>query len=186
VAFLLSCVFDMSEKQSSDKNILSHWMGFSFAKPILFVGFILLVSGIIAIYNYLWLGFIPIFFGIFLTCSHGTQLNLKDRTYRDFGQYAFIKNGKWKSISRYTCIVITNAQFGHKFSSWYGGNETKRTEVMFQVCLMTPDHRKKHVVQKFNSEKKAIEYANKLETLLRLDLVAFNPKISARTKSRRR
>ena len=176
----------MAKKHTNVKNVITNWMGFSFPTIVLIFGFILLLLSIPIAFVNIVAASIPIFFGIALTSSFGTQINLNKQIYRDYVMYTFIKIGQWHSTKKFSCIVITNAHVGHRVSSRYNHQELALTNLVFQVCLMTPDHRSKHIVHRFKLEKDAIAYSKLLSEMMELEIARFNPIISKRTRDRRR
>jgi hypothetical protein len=167
------------------KNIKSNKIGFSFAMPVVVIGvaIILFAFAMISINPFLGIGFI-LAGGFMSTSSYGTQIDLENKKFREYGSAFGIKNGKWNSLDVLPFLSLMKSRSGYTV---YSRTNRSSTDVddFYEVCLLTQNHRKKIVVQKFSYKKDATEFLNKLSTTLNKPIVEFNPEISQKTKNRR-
>lgn len=88
-----------------------------------------------------------------------------------------LKFGKWQSLSKYKYLVILRSQT--KYSSTGGVRvplpEMSRTEVSYDLYIMSANHLKRIMLTTFTDQKDALEMARDLSEDLSLEFVKYNP-----------
>ena len=157
------------------KNELTTIHGSLFPSSMKIFGFILCISIIL-----LPIGILIIF------ANEGAQFKPNQKLYRHYSGVWGLNFGKWKSYEAYTDMALLSQRMS---ASGYSRGNVKltQTEVMHELYLLTPDHRKKLLAYVFEN-KDAADNANPhtLADGLGVKFRTFSPKISAQTLARRR
>ena len=167
-------------------KILTHNFGFSFPMPLIIIGYVAILGGFVTLFENPIVGLLMLFVGGFIALStHGTQINTITKQYRGYGSYYGIKTGEWKPLEDFPFLSVLSGRSGQTVYDMTNQSTTSITNYV-NVCLLSPDHRKRVVIQKFESAEPATEYAKTLSTILEVPIVRFNPPISEKTLKRRR
>jgi hypothetical protein len=118
------------------------------------------------------------------TSSYGTEIDIENKKFREYGSAFGIKSGKWNSMKALPFLSLMTSRSGH---SVYSRTNHSTTDVddYYDVCLLNQNHRTKIVIQKFTAKKEATEFINDFSSKLNKPIVAFNPPISQKTLNRR-
>ena len=111
-----------------------------------------------------------------LTCSWGTELDLKRRLVREYNSIYWMQSGCWRSFKGFDHIVISEGNLG---TSWWKKLLRKSKP---SVYLMTPDHRHRILISINKDKTEAIRMAKDLAKYTGCEIHEFNPKL---TKSKR-
>ncbi|NND94351.1 MAG: hypothetical protein HKN45_05755 [Flavobacteriales bacterium] len=115
----------------------------------------------------------------------GTQLNTDEGIYREYTSSFGIKRGKWMTIENYPDMALIRGREGFKAYS-RGMIELSDSELVYDIYLLTKDHRSKLILKRFKDKESAQLEGRILAEKLGLDWREYSPKVSARTRSRRR
>ncbi len=161
-------------------------VGFLFPVPGLIFGAFLLLAGLISLFEiwYLGLAFILIS-GFFLTASYGSEIDIQNGKFREYGSIYFIKRGKWIALDKLPEITVKKSRDGMTIHS-RTNHSTTLIDNRFEVCLLSATHRTKCLVQKFDSKDEATVFAHKLANQLNKSLVQYQPQLSDKTRARRK
>jgi len=119
------------------------------------------------------------------TTRNGIKLDAIQGKYKVYTAYLFfIKIGKWQSLDNYPHLSVLGTQAGEKTTSW-GGNENTLTERVWDLMLLTPNHRGKLFVKRFQDEAAAWDQADILARALKKECTTYNPQISAASRAMR-
>jgi len=167
-------------------KIISNRLGFSFASPIVIVGAVMVVSGLLAVFENIFLGIVLLLIGGFIALSsYGVQINIAEKKIREYGSFYGVKYGRWVPLNNFSSISILSSRSGFQIYS-RTNQSTSSVDDFFDVCVLNDSHRKKIVVRKFKSKSDASIYADQLSSALKYPVVSFNPVRSSKTSSRRR
>jgi len=169
----------------SDDTLLSFRHGFNFAIPVVIVGLMASVFGLLMLFSQPIGGVLLAVAGAFLwTNSGGMQIDRVHGRFREFDSLYGIKNGEWKSLDTVPYLSILLGKKG--FTMYSQSNRSASTAVdVYQVCLLTETHRSKYPVHSFESKEEAEAFAVQLAAQLQKKIVAYDPKVSAGTQARR-
>lgn len=129
----------------------------------------------------LTLGLTTLILGSFLgLSSYGTEIDLTNLKFREYGCMFGIKRGKWNQLNSMPNIGIFKSRSGYLI---YGRSTNSATNFddCFDVCLLNKSHRKRVVIQKFRTMEEALNFSEMLENKTGIKLKAFDPKQSAQT-----
>lgn len=166
--------------------MINHRIGFSFALPVVIVGVIIILAGLISAIESPILGVVLILAGSFIiTSSYGTQIDVDKNQFREYGSIFGIKNGEWKSLNKMPNITVLKNRIGVRVYS-QSNRSTVNTDDSYEVCLLNESHRAKVTIQKFETEHQALKYGEQLASKLKKEVVHYNPVVSKTTQNRRR
>ena len=154
--------------------------------PIVIVGFVMILGGILSITENIYLGIGMAILGGFISLSgYGTQIDKSINKYREYSSLYGVKRGEWKSLDKYPFLSVLPSRTGMKIYS-RTNQSTTNIDDSFDICFLSENHRGKIVIQKLSTKDEAIAYAEALSDDLNIPLTKYNPVISDKTKSRRR
>jgi hypothetical protein len=149
--------------------------GFSFAMPIIIAAFVVTFLGIISFFESPIFGIGLIIASIFVwSSSYGIQINPTDKNYREFGSVFGLKTGEWKPFDSLPFLTVLRNREGMTVYS-KSNRSTTSIDDSFCVYLLNASHRKKVLVQKFDTKELAIKNASELASRLKKELVEFDP-----------
>lgn len=163
--------------------------GYSFGTPIryamggiLFLCFFLILSG----GNGLIVGpILAIMASYILTSTYGTEVSLENKYVRNYTSSYGIKKGKWKSTLMLPDISILKMGNSVAFNQIYGPGSVRLDDHVYEIYLLSANHRKRILLKTCASGKNAFIAAEELSLKLEKNLVPFNPKISKATLRKR-
>ena len=161
-------------------------LGKSFPSATIFLGYFLALFGILALASNFILAFILIILGLFFSFSkEEIEFNLRQKKYRRVTNLLGMKSGKWLDLSSLPYLSILKNNVANKLTSRTLVSTTNK-ETFYEVHLLSPSHRKKVLIQRFETLEEAKEKAKVLAVKLEKEIVAFSPKPSERTRQRRK
>lgn len=161
-------------------------LGFSFPLLIVAGGGLLTVAGLISSIENPLIGVSMILAGpFFWSSTYGVQIDIKQYRFREYVSMYGIKKGKWHSLEHTPFISILKSHSGTRVYS-SSSHSALNVKNSYDVCLLNKTHRKKFVLQKFDSKYQAKKYAEKISSELNEPTVVFSPVISKKTRSRKR
>ena len=164
--------------------MIKYKLGFSFAPPIVIVGVIVSIAGVLTAIEGPLLGILLIIAGGFIWSStYGSQIDPTNIRFREYGSVFGIKSGKWRPLDEAPFITVMKGREG---MTVYSRSNLSTTSIddRFEVCLLSNTHRSKTVIMKFENEDQAAEYAKAIALKLDKEIVQYSPKISEKTRSR--
>ncbi len=120
-----------------------------------------------------------------LTAYHGTDLSFTDFAVRPYTSSYGVKKGKWESTNLLPDISVLANSAGVVMSNMYAGGHTVLKTKIYQVVLLSANHRKKVIVCEKTDPDQAFEVAKMLAEKMNKKIVEFNPVISQQTMDRR-
>lgn len=117
--------------------------------------------------------------------SSGTEIDLEKRLYRPFTSSFGFKRGDWVSYATYPDIAVLHGKEG--FTAYSRGMvELSVADTVYDIYLLSEDHRKRLILTRCKSAELAEKDCQELAKKLGLRCTAYAPKLSERTKGRRR
>lgn len=169
----------------SNTRIASYRAGFSFAIPVVIVGAVIGVLGLLTLLIAPIVGALMAGFGGFIaTSSYGFQLDKKRNRCREYTSVFWIKRGTWINLDNLPDVSILSGKSGFVVRSM-SNRATDSTTVNYTVYLLSKTHRTKVMVKKFEDRSLAQEFAEGLAISLNRDLKKYSPAVSAKTMRRR-
>ena len=166
--------------------MIKNRIGFSFATPIIIAGVVISIAGFAATIETPLLGVVLALGSMFLwTSSYGIEIDIQQNRFREYGSMYGIKKGEWKSLDKVPFITVLRGRTGMTVYS-RSNRATSDIDDRYEVYLLNQSHRAKILVQRFDSKKQALTYAEKLAVKLEKKIVQYSPAVSEKTQSRRR
>jgi hypothetical protein len=106
--------------------------------------------------------------------NYGVQINTAEKLYREYGSAYGMKKGEWKSLDSLLFLAVLKNREGMKVYS-KSHRSTTNIDDSYCVYLLNKTHRKKILVQKFDTKDLAIKEANIFAKKLNKEVVSFNP-----------
>lgn len=161
-------------------------LGSSFATPIVLVGIVISMAGIISLIESPLLGIgLTLAGAFFWSSSYGIQLDKGNNRFREYGSIFGIKRGEWKALKELPYVSVLNARSSSTMFS-QSNRSTTHVEDYLKVCLLDREHRRKVTVKKFTESDQALAYGKQLAVDLEKELVTYSPHVSAQSRERRR
>jgi hypothetical protein len=156
-------------------KMIKNRIGFSFPGILVFIGFLFMFFSIFIIIESLVFGLIILAAGaLFGLSSYGSEIDVADQKFREYGSLFGIKRGKWEDCDKMPFIGVFKSRSGYLI---YGRSTNSTTDIhdYYDVCLMNASHRRRIVLQKFKTKDEALNFAHMLETKINSKLTEFNP-----------
>ncbi len=172
--------------KSKQVIIISH--GYLFTnKLVVILGYLLLLLGLIALFQSLLTAFVLLFLGgLFGLSTCGIILDKEDRAFKEYTSYFFVKAGKWQSLDEFPDAAILNLRYSQQANLGYFHSTNVKLETQTELVLLTSNHRKRVLVKTFKKREKSAEFSKKLCSEMGINLTTYSPQVSARTAARRR
>lgn len=169
------------------KNILTHSFGKSFPSSFVFTGYIFILVGIIIVYNNLIVGLITVLIGTFIGFTKsGIQIDPERKLYRKYDSFFGLMRGKWESMQAYKSIALLKYKEESATLSRSNRRAVTSSDILFDICLLNENHRKKLPIKRLKSKEEATEDLKKLSTLLGFSISVYKPQISPKSNARRK
>ncbi len=166
-------------------EILTFSFGYMFPPPMRYAGFAILVIGVISSFGAIWsLPITGLVGGWMSFRKSGVQIKPSNRLRREYTSF-LVKHGKWFSYEDYPCLAILKGREGYAAYS-RAMVEQRVTEEVYDLYLLSKDHRKRLIVTRFKDEADADEKGPDLAEKLGLTWTVYNPVVSEKTRQRRR
>jgi len=173
--------------------ILNNDLGIYYPKGAKWFGYFLGVKGLawtisgLAGNTGIIIGPICLLIGTYLAFSrYGVQFDPLLRTYREYRSYLGLKWGSWKSYELYPDMAVLRKNMTTRTESRHNIVALTEKKTVYDICLLSQNHRKKLIVKQLSSSKLAQTHAKELAQELGLRFTTFSPAISAKTRARRR
>jgi len=174
-------------------------VGNIFPPALVILGYFTILFGVIIIINFIFCEILDLsgmslfgsifqlLIGVFLAfTSVWIEIDIERNMYKRYTNYfGFIKSGKWKSLERYTDLAILKIKEAVEYAS-RSNRTTKQSKNVYNVCLLDSTHRLRIVLYKAEKFVEAEKYAKNIMTKLDVKYTQYNPKISEKTRLRRK
>lgn len=117
--------------------------------------------------------------------KNGICISANPRRYKSYISFLGIKFGKWQQLNGYIDIAILRKTVSNRAYSRANVSAETSRETYFDICLLSPNHRKKLIVASFKDKEIAFDVAHKMAVKLNMKYAEYNPIISEETKARR-
>lgn len=114
----------------------------------------------------------------------GVQLQPLNKLRREYTSF-LLKKGKGYSYEEYPYMAVLSGREGYAAYS-RTMVEQKITEEVFDIFLLSKDHRKRLIVARGNDRNDAVGKGQRLARTIGLEWTTYNPKVSDKTRARRR
>ncbi len=156
-----------------------------FPKPTIYAGYILITLGSFYMLFQV-LAILMVAIGVFVSFSYnGIEIKPSEKSFRSYSRIFGLKFGKWEPLEQFKSLSILRREDAYRAYSYAMSSFESKSEY-FGIFLLSANHRKKMEVQKHGNKTDALAAAKKLSQDLQLDLVKYQPVISAKTQGRRR
>lgn len=163
--------------------MIQHRHGFSFAFPIVIVSVVITIAGIVEINENPILGIgLTLFCAFFWSSSYGVQIDISSQRLREYTSMYGIKKGNWKPLNNLPYITVIKSKSGMKTYS-RSNRSTSYIEDMYEVCLLSENHRQKVPVKKFDTIEDAKSYSQDLAKELNKNIVVYKPSQNSKIRS---
>lgn len=157
------------------------------------LNFIMALSGIFgssdSIFALLISAGIGFIVSVILFTNNVAQIDPNLRRVRTANQFLNVYAGKWHDIEKYPDIAVLKKNIATTMYSpmaMPGGlMETTRRDVMYDVCLLTENHRKKWLVMRTDDPEKSKRVRDEVAALLQLNATTYHPVRSTPNPRRR-
>ena len=167
------------------KDRINNIHGTVFPPALVYAGYIFLAFGVLTVTSNWILGSILICASIFISFSFcGLEIDLKTKRYKEFSIYFGIKAGKWTSLDQILYVTILHNKEIYEIHS-RANITTSDSENFFEVYMLDKSHREKILVKRFKNPDLAINYSNKISSILNIELTKYNPVVSTSTRFKR-
>lgn len=128
---------------------------------------------------------IPFGIGVFcIFTAYGVQLDPARDRFREYGQYFFIKKGKWQKLSDRPYLSILSKDRTYKGRASGIVTVAQYNFQIHELCLLSSDHRKRTSIYSSSDKEKVEKMAKEMSSYLGKELVTFSPPRSEKTKRR--
>jgi len=146
-----------------------------FPPGVVYIGYALLLFSLPVLISDILIGILLILFGSLLSFTfNGLQIDKVKNEYKEYTNCLGIYLGKWKSLEKYSCLVILTRILGYKTFS-RGQVEVNTSDRYFEIYLMSENHRLRLLIGRFQKEENAIKKINDLERKLNFNLEIYCP-----------
>jgi hypothetical protein len=123
----------------------------------------------------IFIGLISLLLGLFLaTAKNGIILDQENNKYKKTVFFLGLELGNWKSLSHFTDISILSFNKGITALS-RGQRATTFSNKVFEVYMLTENHRERIILKRYKQEDKATVSAQDLAYKLGMEFNIFSP-----------
>ena len=156
-----------------------------FPKPTIYAGYILIALGLFYMLFQV-LAILMVLIGVFVSFSYnGIQIDTKNGRYLSYSRIFGLKFGKWQELNKFSGLSVLRREDAYRAYSYAMSSFENKTEY-YGIFLLSANHRQKMEVQKHGNKSDALVAAKKLSQDLQIEVVKYEPLISAKTRGRRR
>jgi hypothetical protein len=123
--------------------------------------------------------------GFIVFSKNGICISANTKNYKSYISFLGIKFGKWQQLNGYTDIALLRKTVSIRAFSRANVSAETSLETYFEICLLSPNHRKKLIVARFKDDEIAFDAAHKMAEKLNMKYAEYNPIISDATKAKR-
>lgn len=160
--------------------------GKNFGPGGVFVGYIFLAVGAIAIFTNPLIALLPIAVGIYFVFTVlGTEVDFENKRVREYVRVFWQKHGTWEPLDHFPDMAILRKRLNYTMRSYYSNQSITNTEQVYDVCLLTPNHRERITLCRYPTVEQAREAAEEWAKKLDCEYTSYNPEVSAASRRRR-
>jgi len=166
-------------------SYLNYSQSKTFPPATVYGGYLILLYGCYLVLFRPIVGLLIISIGVFVSFSkNGIRIDAQERRYQSYTRIFGFYAGTWKSLNEFNDLTILKKTISTRAHSWsMKTTETSRDEY-YEINLLSANHRRKQMVQRFSDKEKAWEEINSLSQALNMEVVNYQPKLSAKTRRR--
>lgn len=123
--------------------------------------------------------------GFMVFAKSGICISADKNNYKSYISFLGIKFGKWQQLIGYTDIAILKKTVSNRAYSRANVSAETSREIVYDICLLSSDHRRKLVIARFRDKDIAFSNLHQLADKLEFKCSEYNPVISEATKARR-
>ena len=160
--------------------------GKNFSPAAVFVGYIFLAVGAVALFTNPLIALLPIGTGIFFCFSlSGTEVDLEGGRIREYVRVFWTRQGDWKELEHYPHMVVTRKTLSYTTTSYYSNQSVVNSDKVYDVCLLSVNHHKRITLCRYPTVERAKEAVQELSQRFDRQLTSFNPAGSSASRRRR-
>lgn len=160
--------------------------GKNFSPAAVFVGYIFLAVGAVALFTNPLVALLPIATGIYFCFSlSGTEVDFEGGRVREYVRVFWTRNGVWKQLDYYPDMAIMRKTLSYTTTSYYSNQSVINSDRVFDVCLLSDGHLERLTLCRYPTVEQAREAAEELSKRFGRHLTSFNPAVSAASRRRR-
>lgn len=165
-------------------EIINNYLGLVFPNPALIGGYLFLTLGIIGLVSGHIVGLLIALLGGFV-CStfSGIEINIKNKTIRQYTSYFGFKKGETKDLTPYPFICIFKSNKTHSMYS-RSNRAISYSETTYDLYLLNRSHKEKILIKVEKGEDNAIKKAKEIAGNIGIKLVQYSPEVISK-KNRR-
>ena len=157
-----------------------------FPKPLVLLGYIGVLFGLVGLQESVLFGLAIISVSILISFNKGTlEIDVVNERLKEYPFLFGLKLGSWISIKPYTEIAVLRMNVSE---TTYGGRTAQyvtERKVFFDVCLLDSTHIKRLVIKRCKDSESAKEIAEMLASKINKTFTKYNPVRTNSTKRRR-
>lgn len=154
--------------------------GYVFPVPAIVGGLVLLISGLFLLASF---EFLPSIIGLGLAAlggyiaftKTGLEIDLDKNQFREYTRYYGIISGEWKDLKDYPFVSLLRNRYTQSTFS-RSNRETSISEHVYEVFILSKNHRSKIFVKQFSDKEVAKQELNKFIESTGLEWVKYHPK----------
>lgn len=173
----------MDKENHIDGDIVEFKTGRYFSRPLLFLGIVGVIVGIIGLFTNPIVGVFFLLFGAFFNFSvGGRQINCVSRQYRDYLSIFGSKVGSWEPLGDYPYIAAMRNMESQQTFMVPTTQSTSETNLYFEITLLSESHRQKFLLKRFDNKEKAKAELELFGSMLNLEVTEYSPATSRRRR----
>jgi hypothetical protein len=161
--------------------------GKNFPPAGVFAGYLLLAMSVVSVFFNPLVALLPLAGGIFLSFTiQGTELDLENGRIREYTRVYWMDQGTWEPLEHFPDMAVLRKTLSHTMYSYYSNQRIENSERVFDVCLLTPNHRERLTLCRYPDVEQAREAAAHWAEVIGSNLTTFDPVVSEASRRRRR
>ena len=118
--------------------------------------------------------------------SYGIQLDNQNNTFRQFNSFLGIKYGPWQSLNDFDSIYIVKRTIRSSTNAGFLVSTSSFTNEQFEIYISDKSQLKRVLIKTFKSEEDAKALAISFEEKFKLKLTDYQPKLSQKSRLRKK
>lgn len=161
--------------------------GKTFPPSMVFAGYVIMGLGLLSSLVNPFIGPLFALGGAFVALAKtGIAVDAENELFRSYNNFLGFHLGHWQSLKEYKFICILKVKRSTKAISRAMVETETSSSSTFDINLLNGNHRKKMLIASCSSKEKAQEEAMLLSRAINMDIVPYQPQLSAKTLQRRR
>ncbi|MEO6903029.1 MAG: hypothetical protein ABI315_07740 [Bacteroidia bacterium] len=165
-------------------KIINNYLGLAFPTSALIGGYLFLALGLIGLLSGHLVGILVALVGGFVCFTYlGIEINIKNKTIRQYTSYFGFKKGATKDLTVFPFICIFKSNKIYTTNS-RSNRSVSYSEKTFDIYLLNQTHKEKILIKIEKGEDKAIQKAKEIADDMGIKLVQYNPVVLSRKNKR--